>query len=114
MHNTTDSHNTSGAAPRVCFCFKGHTLPPRCATLTSSGLMLMFMLMFIDAGHHGHCIMAAWAGWLQAFNDVSLKMGLGWGVSLADSNIRSSSDMADEISMPQDFEVLEVSVRGVQ
>ena len=35
------------------------------------------------------------------------QVGLGWGSSLANSNIRSSSDIADEISLPIDYPSLQ-------
>jgi hypothetical protein len=54
----------------------------------------------------------------KQFNDITLKIGLGWEFSLQDGQIRSSADIADEISMPIDMDVLEqrnapdVQVRG--
>ncbi|KAL6760760.1 hypothetical protein V8C86DRAFT_2547987 [Haematococcus lacustris] len=42
----------------------------------------------------------------KPFNDITLKVGLGWEFSLQDGNIRSSHDIADEITMPTDYELL--------
>ncbi len=43
----------------------------------------------------------------KPLNDITLRVGLGWEHSLQDGQIRSSSDIADEISMPVDFSAMQ-------
>ncbi|GAX84436.1 hypothetical protein CEUSTIGMA_g11856.t1 [Chlamydomonas eustigma] len=40
----------------------------------------------------------------KEFNDVVLKVGMGWQHSIIDDKIRSSSELKEDVSMPLDFE----------
>lgn len=42
----------------------------------------------------------------KEYNDMVLKVGLGWQSSIQDDKIRSSTDIKDEVTMPVDYDKL--------
>lgn len=43
----------------------------------------------------------------KEFTNITLRVGLGWASGLQEGQIRSSADIADEVTLPPDFAELE-------